>query len=197
MSKNSRITYDELYWQYRGYVVLILKQFMYKGYDESARVLSFILGYKLYESHDGLAAAGPDKDKIMRYLKAYNVNYVILEYGKISEICSFPDNQFNRYLSMAQCLPVSDYDYDNEYELDKPEKEQKSISDQEQSRVICCPAWLVPGLAVAHKYFGVGEVKTVDEDQFVLFTVSFGKKGDRRFQFPEAFAKGYLYIPQK
>ena len=48
----------------------------------SINLLSFIMGYKLYESRNGITAAGPDKDKILRDLSYYHINYVISEYGE-------------------------------------------------------------------------------------------------------------------
>jgi len=184
--KNERKTYDELYWLYRGYVVLILKQFMYKGYDESARVLSFILGYKLYESQNGIAAAGPDKEKIMRYFEDYHVNYVISEYGEITECRSFQDNQFERYLSYSQDLPIS-----REKLSGKDEKEMLASSPAKATR-IACPTWPAPGLCVVHNKYGKGTVSTVSDGDYTVFTVNFDSAGDKKFSFPSAFVQGFL-----
>lgn len=185
LSRNERKTYDELYWTYREYVVLILKQFMYKGYDESARVLSFIMGYKLYESRLGLTSAGPDKEKIMRYLEDYHVNYVIAEYGEITEIRSFKDNHFSKYLSYSQNLPIS-----KEPQNDIPEPVPTNTPTR--SARIPCPVWLAPGLRVVHRKYGIGTVRSVNDGDFTLFTVSFDSAEERKFSFPQAFAQGFL-----
>lgn len=185
LSRNERETYDELYRRYPGYVVLILKQFMYKGYDESARVLSFIMGYKLYESRLGIAAAGPDKEKIMRYLADYHVNYVISEYGEKTEIRSFEDNRFSRYLSYSQNLPISE-----EPQEDAPEPVPAKAPSKPAR--IPCPVWLAPGLRVVHKQYRAGTVSTVNDGDFTSFTVSFDSSEVKKFSFPQAFAQRFL-----
>ena len=84
-----RTTYDELYWTYKGWVVLILKQFMYKAYDENARVLSFITDYKLYESKNGIAfgypahksSVVPLKDGRKNYWRDENGDYFVPKYA--------------------------------------------------------------------------------------------------------------------
>jgi len=181
-----RTTYDELYWTYKGWVVLILKQYMYKAYDESARVLSFITDYKLYESKNGITAAGPDKEKIMKLLSAHHVNYVISEYGEITEMRSFEDNRFYHYLTPSQNIPVEAFNVaDNE-------EEEKTVFQSAVPQIIVPPEWLKPGLVVSHKKYGVGVVCSISAGSSVSFSVQFSNDGEKIFLFPDAFDKGFL-----
>ncbi len=182
-----RSTYDELYFMYRGWVVLILKQFMYKGYDESARVLSSIMEYKLYESRDGLTSAGPDKDKIMRYLSANHINYVIAEFGEITEIHSFPDNRFYQYLAAARDIPVERVVPENIVE-----EEDNTVPEQTVPERPVPPEWLKPGLQVRHKAFGVGSVCSISIGTYLSFSVRF-REEEKKFLYPDAFEKGHLH----
>ena len=181
-----RTTYDELYWKYKGWVVLILKQFMYKAYDESARVLSFITDYKLYESIHGIAAAGPDKEKIMKLLSAHHVNYVISEYGEITEMRSFDDNRFYQYLTPSLSIPVESSN------VEENEDDEKTSSPPPESKKIVPPEWLKPSLVVTHKKFGTGVVSSISVGQSVSFSVQFPDEGEKKFLFPDAFDKGFL-----
>ena len=81
-AKNKKLTYDELYCLYHNYVVLMLKTFMYTAYDDSARILSYLMDYKLCDTLDGLYCAGPDKEKISSVLSAHHVNHIISEFGE-------------------------------------------------------------------------------------------------------------------
>ena len=184
-----RTTYDELYWMYKGWVVLILKQFMYKAYDDSARVLSFITDYKLYDSSNGISAAGPDKDKIMKLLSAHHVNYVISEYGEITEMRSFPDNRFYQYLPASRDIPV---------EMSCHEEVRDETKDEPAPIVIpVAPDWLKPGFPVLHKKYGNGIVSSLSKGQFISFTVLFSDDEEKKFLFPDAFDKGYLETIEK
>ena len=181
-----RTTYDELSWKYKGWVVLILKQFMYKAYDESARVLSFITDYKLYESTNGIAAAGPDKEKIMKLLSAHHVNYVISEYGEITEMRSFEDNRFYKYLTPSMSIPVESSN------VEEIEDDEKTSPPPPESKKIVPPGWLKPGLAVSHKKFGPGVVCSISVGSSVSFSVQFPNEGEKKFLFPDAFDRGFL-----
>lgn len=180
-----RMTYDELYWMYKGWVVLIHKQFMYKAYDDSARVLSFITDYKLYDSPDGVSAAGPDKDKIMRLLSAHHVNYVISEYGEITEMRSFPDNRFYQYLPASQSIAV-------EVSCHEDVKDERVVEPPPLKATVVVPEWLKPGFPVFHKIYGNGLISSISEGQFVSFTAIFAGNEEKKFLFPDAFEKGFL-----
>ncbi len=182
-----RSTYDELYFKYKGWVVLILKQFMYKAYDESARVLSSIMEYKLYESRDGICSAGPDKDKIMKMLSAFHVNYVIAEYGEITDMRSFPDNRFSKVLASSWNIPVTVPDYDDDPPVDNPPVVAPPVPKRPT-----VPEWLMPGLEVTHKIFGKGNVNSVNAGEFIAFSVLFSDEKEKKFVYPDAFEKGFL-----
>ena len=181
-----RTTYDELYWTYKGWVVLILKQFMYKAYDESARVLSFITDYKLYESKNGISAAGPDKEKIMKLLSAHHVNYVISEYGEITEMRSFPDNRFYQYLTTAQSIPVE------ASQIIEDTDDEKTVEQPAPKTEPAPPEWLKPGFLVRHKKYGNGAISSISVAKFISFTVVFPDIGEKKFLYPDSFEKGHL-----
>lgn len=186
-----RTSYDELYWQYKGYVVLMLRKYMYIGYDESAKVLSYLLEYKLYETDKGIAAAGPDKDKIMRVLASHHVNYVISEFGFVEEIRSFEDNCFYKYLALAsgkkEINPETDsvpVRIDDESEQDL----QPEVPIEPES-----PEWFKKGCRVSHLRYGDGEIINIDNK---IFTVLFEDKQEKKFIFPDAFDKGFLSVDE-
>ena len=178
------MTYDELYFLYRDHVVLMLKQYMFYAYDDSARVLSTLLGYKLYESASGPAAAGPDKEKIMQVLEENQVNYVISEFGKITEQRSFKNNNYSRILESAKSNRVFPP------EMNKPLKATTvtAITTKEPEPVII-PGWFIIGLKVKHDTFGEGEITSIKEK---VFTVLFSGGAEKRFVFPSAFDGGFL-----
>ena len=143
-------TYNELYSEYKGHVVLIRKQYMYVAYNESARVLSYLLDYKLYETNEGLTACGPDKDKIIYFMNKYHVNYVISEFGKITDYQSFSDNTF------YDCLNCS-----SDFIKEHTEIAHEPVPVKTQESIMAVPSWLTEGLIVSHKSFGLGKVKTI------------------------------------
>lgn len=190
MLVRNRDSYNELYWKYKNCVVLILKQFMYKGYDESARVLSYLLEYKLYESNDGIACAGPDKEKIMNVLSAHHVNYIISEFGEITEEQSFEDNRFGIYLLASNDIVIEPYiPSDTKNSKKHPQGHSPAPPQPGPSEEIEMPEWLAPGLVVTHKIFGEGTIKIVGNSSF---SVEFRNEGEKKFTYPFAFEKGFL-----
>ena len=185
-----RTSYDELYWQYKGYVVLMLRKFMYIGYDESARVLSYLLEYKLFESDKGIAAAGPDKDKIMRVLTAHHVNYVISEFGFVQEIRSFEDNCFYKYLALASGKKENQPETDSVPVWKDDEPGQNDETDGIQLER---PQWFKNGCRVTHNTYGSGEITKIGSD---TFTVCFESEQEKNLIFPDAFENGFLRIEE-
>ncbi len=106
-AKNKKLTYDELYCLYHNYVVLMLKTFMYTAYDDSARILSYLMDYKLCDTLDGLYCAGPDKEKISSVLSSHHVNHIISEYGEITKMSSYEDNRYEMYLGLGKNIGSS------------------------------------------------------------------------------------------
>jgi len=184
--------YDDLYWKYKGCVVLMLKKYMYVAYDESARVLNYLLEYKLFESFNGLTACGPDKDKIKRILSAHHVNFVISELGKISESNSFEDNCFYKYLALAN--KKTDAKDVNPIVIQPHEATLSTqIAPTNQSITLNIPDWLTEGVFVSHKEYGSGIVKQIKINSTnIVIIVVFGNLPQKCFLYPDAFAKGIL-----
>lgn len=102
-------TYKELYALFPEDVILMTKDYMYQAKDNGAKVLSYLMEYKLMRRKDGTyTCAGPDKDKIKSVLEAHHVNYLISEYGEITARKSFADNGFAKWLALAEDTPVWD-----------------------------------------------------------------------------------------
>ena len=180
------MTYETLYKTYPDYVVLMTRKFMYEAKHNCARVLSYLMGYKLTQDKEGtILCAGPDKDKIVAVLKAHHVNYLISEIGKITEESEYTDNGFKKYLALGQKIPVepmppvtrTDYGPGKAMVSPTPEKEKP------------VPEWLQDGLAVQHKTFGVGIVEAVVDKKI---RVNFPDVGQKTFVWPEAFDKQFL-----
>ena len=169
----------------------MLRKFMYIGYDESARVLSYLLEYKLFESDKGIAAAGPDKDKIMRVLTAHHVNYVISEFGFVQEIRSFEDNCFYKYLALASGKK------ENQPETESVPDEKDDESEEDETPEVPIPPkspeWFIKGCRVVHLRYGSGEIINIGSD---TFTVCFESEQEKKFIFPDAFENGFLRIEE-
>lgn len=154
-----RITYNEAYFSHPSFVVLIYKEYMFHAYDDSARVLSHILEYKLYyrEEHGErkLTACGPDKEKIMRVLNAHNVNYLILEYGEITEERHFSENRFEHYLSEVKGLPIEEMVSHAITHHAAPAQSKVFAQPQHPTSV---PDWIKVGVKVYHNIYGKGEI---------------------------------------
>ena len=160
---------------------------MYVGYDDSARVLSYLLGYKLYDTFEGIAASGPDKEKIMGVLSTHHVNYVISEYGSITEFRTFEDNRFNTYMKLASEIKPSHPEFPTIKE--RPSKEVQPVPQVQQPIPIQTPEWFVIGLKVVHSAFGNGEITEINNN---VFTVEFESEDKKRFVFPSAFDNGFI-----
>lgn len=78
----------------------MLKQFMFYAYDDSAKILSWLMGYKLYDSNHGPAAAGPDKEKIIAALSTNHINFIVSEFGEITAKKTFKDNKYDCLISL-------------------------------------------------------------------------------------------------
>ena len=172
---------------YPNYVVLMTHRFMYEARDNCARVLSYLMNYKLVESQDGtLTSAGPDKDKIVACLKAHHINYLISEYGEVTSRVAYEDNGYGKYLAVAEKLspamlpPVTKTDAGPGKALITPgaKKEEAPI-----------PEWLKPGLKVGSKAFGYGTVDALDKMKIII---SFPDVGKKTFIWPDAFDMGFL-----
>lgn len=161
------MTYDELYWTYQETVVLMLKQYMYVAYDDSAKVLSFVMDYKLYESNEGLTACGPDIDKIIGVLKHHHIDYVVSEFGEITYFERFQNNNFEKYRKLGDTIPVSPTEDDGTIHV---------------------------GARVEHIKFGIGVITELTED---LVTVKFVGNDKRSFGYPAAFDNNKLSLYQK
>ena len=102
-----KYTYKQLYALFPEYIILMTDHFMYQAKDNGAKVMSYLLEYKLMRKKDGtFICAGPDKEKIASVFKAHHVNYLISEFGEITAKVSFADNCFQKFLSLAQDTPL-------------------------------------------------------------------------------------------
>lgn len=75
---------EQLADQYPGTLILQLRGKFYNAFDDSAKVLASIMGYKVKESTTGRAKCGFPSDalnKVMGCLKTSRISYVILENG--------------------------------------------------------------------------------------------------------------------
>lgn len=75
---------EQLADQYPGTLILQLRGKFYNAFDDSAKVLASIMGYKAKESTTGRAKCGFPSDalnKVMGCLKTSRISYVILENG--------------------------------------------------------------------------------------------------------------------
>ena len=153
-------------------------------------MLSYLLEYKLYESNDGIASAGPDKEKIMNVLSAHHVNYIISEFGEITEEKSFEDNRFRIYLESSKDLVIEPQE---PLAMKGPYKEpQGHSSPPPQSSIpmkVELPEWLVTGLVVLHKTYGEGTIMSFDDSSF---SIEFVNGGEKKFKYPHAFENGFL-----
>lgn len=75
---------EQLADQYPGTLILQLRGKFYNAFDDSAKVLASIMGYKVKESTTGRSKCGFPSDalnKVMGCLKTSRISYVILENG--------------------------------------------------------------------------------------------------------------------
>ena len=180
-------TYKELYNLHPDYVVLMTKKFMYEAKDRCARVLSYVMDYKLTQNKDGtVICAGPDRDKMIRALRAHHINFLISEFGVITVKESFKDNGFERYLSLSKKAPVAPV---NAITKNDAGPGKALISESPKNLKFVIPYWLQPGVFVKHKKFGNGIVETVSNHRV---TVLFADNIPKSFVLPDALEMGYL-----
>ena len=178
-AKNKKLTYDELYSLYRNYVVLMLKTFMYTAYDDSARILSYLMDYKLCDTLDGLYCAGPDKEKISSVLSAHHVNHIISEFGEITKMSTYEDNRYEMYLGLDKNI---------EPRVAKPAENtiptvDTTVKPSTEPVVFTAPEWLCVGKRVIHKAFGRGVILTVTGKKF---TIQFDSGENKGFIVPDS-----------
>ena len=181
------LTYKQLYSLHPDTVVLMTKYYMFEAKDNGARVLSYLMGYKLTQDKDGsLSCAGPDKDKILGVLQAHHVNYIVSEFGELTSRASYEDNGFSKYLSLTQNLPVESMVSVTRNDSG-PGKALISPGVKPEAEPV--PDWLIPGLAVWSKAYGAGTVVAVADGRI---TVLFPENENKVFVWPDAFDKGFL-----
>ena len=182
-----KLTYDELTAVSPEFVVLMKKEYMYVAYYNCAKILSYIMDYKLFENKDRkLTSAGPDKEKIIAALSTHHVNFLISEFGEITERRSFEDNNFGKYLELGKDLTVQGHvsvmrnDAGPGRALITPgvKKEDPPVPD-----------WLQSGLLVQNRRFGIGIVDTVENKRI---KVQFPEVGEKTFVWPGAFDQSFL-----
>ena len=179
-ARKKAATYNELYFLYHEYVVLMLKTYMYTAYDDSARVLSYLMDYKLVDGHDGLYCAGPDKEKISKVLSDHHVNHVISEYGKITKIACFDDNHYETYFelgkgSSAVVMPST---------ANKATAGPTPIKETYVQPPVIIPDWLYVGCRIIHKILGCGVITSVADKRF---SASFDSGETKTFVNPDSF----------
>ena len=178
-AKNKKLTYDELYFLYRNYVVLMLKTFMYTAYDDSARIISYLMDYKLCDTLDGLYCAGPDKEKISSVLSAHHVNHIISEYGEITKMSTYEDNRYEMYLGLGKNI---------EPNVAKPAENNIptvniTVKQSAEPVVFTAPEWICVGERVVHKAFGRGLIKSVAGNKF---SIQFNSGDNKDFIIPDS-----------
>ena len=181
------LTYKQLYSLHPDTVVLMTKYYMFEAKDNGARVLSYLMGYKLMEDKDGtLSCAGPDKDKILSVLQAHHVNYIDSEFGELTSKASFDDNGFSKYLTLTKELPI-----DSMISVTRTNAGpgKALVTPGGKAEAVPIPEWLIPGLPVRSKAFGSGVVVAVADGRI---TVCFSEDVTKVFVWPEAFDKGFL-----
>ena len=181
------LTYKQLYSLHPDTVVLMTKYYMFEAKDNGARVLSYLMGYKLMEDKDGtLSCAGPDKDKILSVLQAHHVNYIVSEFGELTEKAVYEDNGFSRYLTLTKELPI-----DSMISVTRTNAGpgKALVTPVGEAEAVPIPEWLIPGLPVRSKAFGSGVVVAVADGRI---TVCFSEDVKKVFVWPEAFDKGFL-----
>lgn len=181
-------TYKQLYAMFPDYVVLMTNRYMYEAKDRCARVLSYLMEYKLTQNKDGtLICAGPDKDKMIAVLRAHHINYVVSEFGKVTAKESYFDNEFDKYKALSANLPVQTMqpvtrnDSGPGKALVEPEIKREAAIDA---------AWLKDGVEVYHNKYGVGTVTSVVGHNLVVFFPT--EDAEKKFVLPEALEKGYI-----
>ena len=181
------MTYKQLYSLYPDTVVLMSKQYMYEAKDNGARVLGYLMGYKLTQDKEGsVCCAGPDKEKILSVLQSHHINYLVSEFGELTAKASYDDNGFIKYFSLAQNLsveplaPVSKKDAGPGKALIVPIKKPGKAA---------VPDWLKTGLSVFSKVYGSGEIVAVADGRI---TICFPEVGNKVFVWPDAFDGGFL-----
>lgn len=183
------LTYKQLYSLHPDTVVLMTKYYMFEAKDNGARVLSYLMGYKLMQEKDGtLTCAGPDKEKILAVLTAHHVNYLVSEFGEITAKAVYEDNGFSRYFSLTKELPIDSMISVSRNDAG-PGKALASPAVKAEADPI--PEWLIPGLPVRSKAFGSGVVAAVSDGRI---TVCFSENVKKVFVWPDAFDKGFLTI---
>ena len=105
MAKN-HITYQEASEQYPGFVVIVPHFYMFRTFDDNARVLSYLIESKLLSTKDGLLTASSNIDDILSTLNDHHVNYIYLSGGEIVDSNTFKDNAYYRYLELGKTLPL-------------------------------------------------------------------------------------------
>lgn len=179
VARKKAATYNELYFLYHEYVVLMLKTYMYTAYDDSARVLSYLMEYKLVDGNDGLYCAGPDKEKISKVLSAHHVNHVISEKGEITKIARFDDNHYETYLELGRgsstaVVPST---------ANKSSAAPAPIKEPHMPPPVVIPDWVSVGSHVMHKTFGRGFITSVTDKRF---SISFDSGEIKTFVIPDS-----------
>ena len=182
------MTYKQLYALFPDYVVLMTNRYMYEAKDRCARVLSYLMDYKLTQNKDGtIICAGPDKDKMMAVLRAHHVNYIVSEFGKITVKESFSDNGFEKYKELSAQLPVQTV---SSVTKNDSEPGKALIIPPLKTKNTVIPEWLKIGAQVQHKKFGIGNVTSIVEK---TVTVQFsGDAGMKNFILPDAIENHYI-----
>ena len=93
--------YEDLEKEYPDTFILQLRGMFYNAFGDGARVLSYLMDYKLKLHDSGLLKAGFPSDslnKVCGVLKQNHINYVVLDNSKVVSKCFFDDNQY------ASCL---------------------------------------------------------------------------------------------
>ena len=178
-AKNKKLTYDELYFLYRNYVVLMLKTFMYTAYDDSARILSYLMDYKLCDTLDGLYCAGPNKEKISSVLSAHHVNHIISEFGEITKMSTYEDNRYDMYLGLGKNIEPG---------VAKPAENtvptaNNKVKQSPEPVVFTAPEWFCVGERVIHKTFGRGMIQSITDKRF---SVRFDSGENKDFIIPDS-----------
>ena len=162
------MTYKELYSMFPDYVILMTRLYMYESKDRCAKVLSYLMDYKITQRKDGtLICAGPNKQKMVDVLKAHHINYLISEFGEITMKESFEDNGFKTYLRLSE---QKNNQIMNQVQSDDNCSDKASIMSDLKKKIVLIPDWLQVGEKVYHDKYGVGVViSNTDERIHVQF----------------------------
>jgi hypothetical protein len=99
-----RLDYDELISKYKKTVVIRLRGSFYNAFDESAFILSFLMGYKVKKiSETAKCKCGFPSNALEKVISVFNtemVDYVILDASKIvAQKEFFSDNKYDDILN--------------------------------------------------------------------------------------------------